>query len=173
MFVEKLPASIRDALTVRLYSIDYGWDQVARWRDRFPMLRLDEGHSNINDLIQQSRLYIATYNATTFLESFTMDIPTVIYWNPNHWELRDSAIPYFEELKSVGIFHETPESAARHIAVIWDDVDTWWTSEPVRAVLFRFKERYCHLPDDLLGRVEASLLEVMAKSKNLESPTLT
>ncbi len=163
-FVENLPSPIRDALTVRLYPSDYGWDQLLRWRDRFPDLCLDEGHSNINDLIGQSRLYISTYNATTFLESFTMNVPTVIYWNPNHWELRDSALPYFEELKRAGVFHETPESAARHVAAIWDDVDAWWTSPAVREVVERFKERYCRLPDDLLDRVEHTLREVMAAS---------
>ena len=161
-FVETLTAPIREALTVRLYSQDYGWDQVSRWRDRFPHLRLNEDRCNISDLVRQSRLYISTYNATTYLESFTMNVPTVIYWNPNHWELRDSAIPYFEDLKRVGIFHETPESAARHVAAIWDDVDAWWTSPAVREVLEHFKQRYCHLPDDLVGRVEHALREVMA-----------
>lgn len=162
VFVEKLPASIRDALTVRMYAHDYGWEQASRWHGRFPGLRVDEGRSNINDLIRRSRLYIATYNATTFLESFTMNVPTVIFWNPNHWELRDSAIPYFEELKRVGIFHETPESATLHVAAIWDDVDAWWTSPAVREVLARFKARYCHLPDDLLDGVEHVLRGVMA-----------
>ncbi len=165
-FVQSLPARIRSALTVRLYSQDHGWGQVARWRDRFPNMRLDEGQSNITDLIRQSRLYISTYNATTFLESFTMNVPTIIYWNLNHWELRDSAIPYFDDLKRVGIFHETPESAARHVSAIWDDVDAWWTSPAVREVLERFKARYCHLPDDLLDRVEATLREVMADGKS-------
>ena len=160
-FVENLPAHIRESLTVRLYSHDYGWDQSARWHDLFPDLRLDEGQSNITDLISQSRLYISTYNATTFLESFTMNVPTVIYWNPNHWELRDSAIPYFKELQRVGIFHETPESAARHVSAIWDDVDAWWTSPMVREVLERFKKRYCHLPDNLLDHVEHALREVL------------
>ena len=160
-FVENLVEPIRSALTVRLYAHDYGWDQAARWRDRLPNVCLDEGQSNIEGLIRQSRLYIATYNATTFLESFTMDVPTVIFWNPNHWELRDSAMPYFEDLKSVGIFHDTPESAARHVNVIWSDVDAWWTSPAVREVLNRFKQRYCFLPDDLLDRVEDSLREVM------------
>ena len=161
-FVKCLPQLIRETLIIRLYSHDYGWDQAARWRDRFPDLRLDEGRSKINDLIRQSRLYIATYNGATYLESFTMNVPTVMYWNPNHWELRDSAIPYFEDLKRVGIFHDTPMSAARHVAVIWDDVDLWWTSQAVQEVLERFKKRYCHLPDNLLDRVEDALREVMA-----------
>jgi len=163
-FVQNLPQSIRDALTVRLYPQDYGWDQVARWRDRFPDVLLDEGQSNIKALIRQSRLYISTYNATTYLESLTMNVPTVIYWNPKHWELRDSAVPYFEDLKGVDIFHETPESAARHVAAVWDDVDAWWTGPAVRAVLERFKARYCHLPDNLLDRIEHALREVMAVS---------
>jgi putative transferase (TIGR04331 family) len=159
-FVEKLPAHIREALTVRLRPQDFGWDQAARWRDSFPNVQLDDGLSNINDLIRQSRLYIATYNATTYLESFSMNIPTVIYWNPCHWELRDSAIPYFEDLKRVGIFHDTPGSAARHVATIWDDVDAWWKSPELQKVLKNFKERYCHT-DKMLDRLEATLRSVM------------
>ena len=68
-----------------------------------------------------------------------MNVPTVIYWNPNHWELRETAIPYFEELKRVKVFHETPESAARHVAAIWHDVDAWWVSPEVGEVVDRFK----------------------------------
>ena len=160
-FIKSLPAHIREVLIVRLFSQDYGWNQVSRWRDHFPNLPLDEGQSDINNLIRKSRLYISTYNATTYLESFTMNIPTVIYWNPSHWELRDSAIPYFEELKRVGIFHETPESAAHHVAAIWNDIDAWWSSPATREVLEHFKRRYCRLPDDLLDQVEAALHETM------------
>jgi putative transferase (TIGR04331 family) len=163
-FVSALPQTIRQNLTVRLYPHDYGWDQHSRWGDHFPDLALDDGHSRLNDLIRQSRVYIATCNTTTFLESFTMDVPTVIFWNPNQWELRESAIPYFEDLKRVGIFHETPESAARQVATIWDNVDSWWNSPLVRQVLKTFKERYSHLPNDLLDRIEHTLRDAMASS---------
>jgi len=161
-FVDHLPESVRRALIVRLYSYDFGWDQVARWTDRFPSLRLDHGGSKMIDLIRDSRIYIATYNGATFLESFTMDVPTVVFWDPRRWELRDSAVPFFDDLQRVGIFHDTPGSAARHVAAIWDDVDAWWTSAAVRDVLARFKARYCDLPEDLVGRVEAALRSVMA-----------
>ncbi len=172
IFVESLPAHIREELVVRLYAHDYGWDQAARWLDSFPETRLDEGRSNINDLIRQSRLYISTYNATTFLESFSMNVPTVIYWNPDHWELRDSAIPYFEDLKRVGIFHETPESAAQHVAAIWDDVEAWWISSEVEEVLGRFKERYCCMDNNMLDRLEVTLRTVIAEGKKLSPPIL-
>lgn len=147
-FVEQLPSTIRDALIVRLYPLDLGWNQAARWRERFPGIRLDEGAAEMGALIRRSRLYIATYNATTFLETFTMDVPTVMFWNPGHWELRDAAIPYFDALKGVGVFHETPESAARHVSEIWDDVDGWWRNPEVQGVLERFRQQYCNVPKD-------------------------
>jgi putative transferase (TIGR04331 family) len=160
-FVESLPRSIQAALIVRLYPEDYDWDQFSRWRDCFPDLHFDRGETNIDELIRQSRLYISTYNATTFLESITMNVPTVIFWNPGHWELRDSAEPYFADLMRAGIFHATPESAALHVAAIWDDVEAWWESAAVQEVLDRFKQRYCRLPENLLDIVEDALREVM------------
>lgn len=169
IFVAQLPAEIKEALIVRLYCHDYGRDQAAQWHDHFPALRLDAGHSNIIRLIAQCRLYISTYNSTTFLESFTMNIPTIIFWNPNHWELRDSAIPYFEELKRVGIFHESPASAARHVTDIWDHVDEWWSSASVQRTLKQFKARYCDLPNNLLERIEHALREVMPISEKTDS----
>jgi putative transferase (TIGR04331 family) len=164
-FVESLPQSIRNALIVRIYhGYDYGWDQLRRWRDRFPGLRIDEGRIRIERLIRESRLYISTYNATTYLESFAMNVPTVIYWNPRHWELRDSAVPHFDDLRRVGIFHDSPESAARHVASIWENVDAWWSRPDVRAAKEAFSLRYCDLPKDLLARVGVALSEAGKES---------
>jgi putative transferase (TIGR04331 family) len=87
-----------------------------------------------------------------------------MYWNPSHWELRTCAEPHFANLKRVGIFHENPESAAQHVAAIWENVDAWWQSVAVQEVLEQFKQRYCHLPDDLLDCVGQALGEVMIAS---------
>ena len=114
---------------------------------------------NIDELIARSRVYVSTYNAATYLESFTMNIPTVIFWNPKHWELRDTAVSYFEDLKRVGIFHDTPEAAACHVKDVWDDINSWWDDRLVRKALKRFKARYCNQQTDLLTNVEAELRE--------------
>lgn len=162
-FVEKLEDSIRDSLTIRLYKNDFGWNQLKRWRDRFPKLTYDKGHEDIVRHIRHSKIFVSTYNATTYLESFTMDIPTVIYWDPHFSELRDSAIPYFEELKRVGIFHETPQSAANHINSIWNDVDSWWYSAEVRRVVMNFKESFCYLSDQLVDDIDREFKTLISK----------
>jgi putative transferase (TIGR04331 family) len=167
VFVETLITPIRDVLTVRLKSDYYnGWKPIDRWRDRYPDIVLDEGHSDINSLIKKSRIYVSTYNATTFLQSFTMNVPTVMYWNPNHWELRDSAIPFFDKLKDVGILHDTPESAAEHVNAIWEDVNFWWEGDIVQEALKSFIKRYSHIPKDgIVNQVSYALKEATLISK--------
>ena len=163
-FVEALPLALRDQLLVRLYSADYDFSQKNRWEERFPAIQLDEGLQSMTQLMSKARLYISTYNATTYLESMSLNFPTIMFWNPNHWELRDSAVPYFEELKSVGIFHETPESAAKHMAAVWDDVAAWWESVAVQLVRQKFCERYAHIPEQPLDIMEKLFCEIATSS---------
>lgn len=153
-FIEALPDKIRRCLLVRLYVNDYGWCQAARWKDCFPDVNLDDGVAPIMPLIKKSRICISTYNATSFLESLAMNIPTIMFWNPNHWELRDSAVPYFETLKRVGIFHETPESAAAKMSEVWEDIAVWWNSEPVQSVRKDFCHRYSRISERPLEDME-------------------
>jgi putative transferase (TIGR04331 family) len=159
-FVETLPIEMRRRLLVRLYVPDLGWGQAARWQDRFPDIRQDDGRAPIAPLISRCRLYISTYNATTFLESLAANVPTIIFWNPNHWEMRESAIPFFEKLKSVGIFHETPESAAHKMTLVWDDVAGWWNSEYVQSARQQFCYRYSRIPERPLKDLSRALFQL-------------
>lgn len=141
-FTAALSTNLRSNLLIRLYSQDYGWCQKKRWLDRFPNIRLDDGTASISSLIENSRLYISTYNATTFLDSLSMNVPTIMFWNPKHWELREEARPYFNRLKEVGIFHETPESAAAKVVEIWDSVSCWWNQPEIQEAREYFCKRF-------------------------------
>ena len=99
----------------------------------------------IEKLISQSRFYISTYNATTYLESLFLNVPTIIFWNPEHWELNKEAKPYFKLLIDAGIFHKTPYSAAQKMIEVWNNVDGWWMSENVQNARQIFCEKYSFL----------------------------
>ena len=137
-FIKNLDKSVTKETTVRLYRHDYKWDQIGRWKEMFPNLNYDKGVSNIEKLYHETKIYVATYNATTFLETFRLNIPTVIFWDPNYWENRDSVKMLFSELKRVKVFHDTPESAAKHINEIWNNVEGWWGSSEVKEVINKF-----------------------------------
>jgi putative transferase (TIGR04331 family) len=166
-FVQALPEGLRDQLLIRLFPQDWGYCQKQRWQERFPDIQLDEGVQPMTSLMKNTRLYISTYNATTYLESMSLNFPTLMFWNPKQWELRDSALPFFEKLKSVGIFHDTPESAARQMDKVWNDVDGWWQSEKVQSVRREFCERYAHISDNTLVLMRDVFLDVVCKNNNV------
>lgn len=168
-FIDALPEEIRKSLVVRLYMHDYGWDQNHRLRKRYPNVIRDAATGPIEPLIRQSRFVIASYNCTTFLETLGRNIPTIIFWNPNHWELRDDAIPYFNLLKEVGIFHETPESAAAKVVEIWDDVPSWWNIPVIQEAREYFCHRFARVVDNPIKVLKDTLNAVIQeKSKALD-----
>lgn len=98
-----------------------------------------------------------TYNSTGFLETLGRNIPTIMFWNPKHWELRPSAQPYFDLLKEAGILHETPEAAAARAAEVWDDVAGWWNQPEVQDARRCFCDRFARTPEDLIRVLKETL----------------
>lgn len=141
-FMKTLPLALRKQVSVRLYSHDYGWDQKLRWENEFSDLKFDLGNSPIKASLENSRLCIATYNATSYLETLAWNMPTIVFWNEEHWELNSDSKPYFDLLLDVGIFHVSPQSAAQKIIEIWDDIDSWWLSVSVQNARKKFCEQY-------------------------------
>ncbi len=163
-FAEALPGDLRERLLVRLYSHDYGWDQEERWRDRLPEVELEPGAAPMRSLMERCHLYVATYNATTFLETFAMDVPTVMFWNPGHWEVRDSASEAFEGLREAGVLHDTPESAARHVGEVWSDVPEWWLGDRVRSARREFDAALNWHGGDVVGAVARELVAAVGEA---------
>ena len=131
-FINALPLSIREKTTVRLYQSDYGWNQESRWRSKFPNICLDYGKNSLWNMMHKYKIFISTYNATTYVESLSLNFPTVIFWNPSFWESKPEAKLCFDMLSAEGIFHTNPQSAAKHLATIWNDVHRWWYSQSVQ-----------------------------------------
>lgn len=158
-FINTLPRDLKKKVLVRLHPNDYGWDLGMLWRDQFPEVKIDNGNKHINKIIKKCRIYISTYNATTFLESLTLNVPTIIFWNEEHWELNDDVKPYFDLLNSVGIFHYKPESAAQMMAEVWNDVESWWKSHEVQNARTKFCKMFSNTPNNPLKELVCLLRE--------------
>ena len=159
-FYEALPDDLQSQINLRLYRADYGWDQELLWKEKFPNIQIDNGSSDIRRLISKSRLYISTYNATTYLESLNWNVPTIIFWDENFWEINDDSKAYFDLLKSVGIFHESPESAANKMIEVWNDIDSWWLNENLQRVREKFCKRFSKTVNSPIKDLKESLLKI-------------
>lgn len=162
-FMALLPSSIQDSFLVRLRHDDYLWNLRERWSDRFPNQVIDDGKQKIHNLYARSKIIVCTYAATTFNETMAANAPTVIFWDPKYQQLHESSTPYFDELSRVGVFHETPESAAAHISMIWDNVDAWWESVDVQNIRKLYCHRYANGSAKVLENVGDALCKVLAE----------
>ncbi|MDG2426887.1 MAG: LIC12162 family protein [Acidimicrobiales bacterium] len=161
-FMESLDQTVRNALLVRLSRYDGDWCFGERLEDRFPDLELDNGKRPISDLLSEARLYIATNNGTTFLESIFLDIPTVMFWNTEMWGITELARPAFDQLSAAGVFFDNPIEAAKHVSAVWGDVGSWWASSDVREAVEAFSFEFCRQIPDVVDEVRRVLTEVGA-----------
>ena len=162
-FIGLLNSSVRKLFTVRLTDSpedDYNTRQM--WPVYFPDVNIDNGKESIYPLFSKSRLIICTYAGTTYNQTIAANAPTVIFWNPKDNQLHETTDLIFEELKRVGIFHDTPESAAAHVNAIWGSVEAWWTSSEVQEVVQNFSKLYCNLSDDFLDRIETEMRDLIS-----------
>ena len=163
-FMEALPIFIREQFTIRLSCSDHSWNMESRWRNDFPEVTIDKGKKPIYKIFKQSKIIVCTYAATTYNQTLAANAPTVIFWDENYNQMHDLAKPYFDMLKKAGIFHATPESAAKHISKVWDDVEIWWNSKEVQDARIFYCKKYAYIPDNLLDNIEDSLRMVIAKT---------
>ena len=104
-----------------------------------PALTVYQGGKTMYQQLNESRLCVGTYNSTTDLETLSRNYPTVTFFNPKYFELRESAKPYFKKLCQVGIYHESPISAALKVNEVYRDPTSWWNSSDIQEV----REQFC------------------------------
>ena len=92
--------------------------------------------------LKKSRIAVHFQNATTFLETMSMNFPSVLYFDPIRSPIRSSAQPFYDDLHKVKIFHNSPESAARWINEIYKNPLQWWASPETQEVRSQFCARY-------------------------------
>jgi putative transferase (TIGR04331 family) len=138
VFLNNLKKNIKDNVITKL-SYDYENSLESRFNEKCTNLHFSRQGENYNKLIKNAKIVVLTYNCTTPVECIAMNIPTIIFWDQKHWELVQSAIPFFESLRQCGVFHDSPDSAAIMVQKIWDDVDGWWQSEEVQLACNEFR----------------------------------
>lgn len=156
-FGRNLSDGARKVLLVRPSSQDFGWDQRSRWADELPDVKLDEKGEPFQKALTQARLVVASYNATTFLETLSLNIPTVIFWDPVYWELKPEAEAYFEKLEKAGIFHRSPEAAAAKVSEIYQHVKEWWQQKEIQEIRIQFCSEYSNFIEKPVRSLKAIL----------------
>jgi len=138
-FIGLLSSEIQKKIIIRPYPVQYGWNPVQRIKKEFPWIKNNLSKKRLYSDIADSRIIVSTYNSTGYLESLYWNIPTLIYWDPDLWELSEASLPFFNELLAVKILHKSPIDASEHLESIWDNIEKWWALPAVQ----RARKNFC------------------------------
>lgn len=96
------------------------------------VMRVDDTSPSSKLLMLQSHLVIIDYISTAYLESFLMNIPTVVFFNRAAYYLGKDHQHFFDTLVAAGIFQTDPKAAANFIESIKEDPLKWWLQDHVQ-----------------------------------------
>ena len=159
-FAKKLSHDARRLLLLRYNPTDFGWGEADLLRELNLGIQDYYGKQTMEGQLNQSRLFVGTYNGTTYLETLVADFPTILFWNPDHWELNSSAQTFFDELRAAEILHNTPESAAQKVNAIYTDPAAWWKTPKVQNAKNLFCEQYAKSSPKWIKEWKAKLVEI-------------
>lgn len=144
LLINSLNQKSKSLIRIRLNGDEFGWDIVARLKDAGVGDMIDGSVSKFDTAVSKSRLCIVSYNATIILETLHANFPTIAYWDPSLFDARPDALPFLNELRKVGILHDSVESASKFINEIHEDIQSWWQSTELQKVRLKFCAMYAN-----------------------------
>jgi hypothetical protein len=94
------------------------------------------------DWMRRARLVAIPYPDTPLIEAMLIGVPTIAFWNPELWEMRDDAAPFFEELERAGVLYTDPAAAATKASEVYESAGEWWAGAQIQAARGRFLDRF-------------------------------
>lgn len=170
IFINSLNISPRKNLTIKLHNDDNMpklFDEKLKWLEFDSKLKIHKPFSNFNTLISKCRLVVHSYDSTTFLETLSLNIPTIAFWDNSHNNvkkgngldhLNDNAKIYYQMLIDVGIIHLNATSAANKVNEIWNNVEGWWSQKRVQIFRSQFCEIYAKNEKNPINKLKEILL---------------
>ena len=171
-FCKSLKDTWKDMLKIRTDADIFGWEIHERFKYAGLGESLDQSNEKLFDRLKNCRICVSSYNATVFLETLAANIPTVVFFDPNKYEIREEAITAMNSLRAVNILHDTPESAAQFLNSLDTDISAWWNSKVVQDIRQQFCLTYANTSENwidvwknfLKDRIKSSLTVKNSKS---------
>lgn len=102
-------------------------------------------------IMLQSNLVVVDYISTSYLESITMNIPTIFFWNPDASYLSSDYSDFFDSLISADICQTDPIKAAHFVESVKEDPEKWWMQETVQKAKDDFLQKNIGKPEVMIN----------------------
>ncbi len=150
-FIENINHSLVQNYTVRKHPNARDWGLLDTINPQGLNISFDSNKHFLKSLYSH-KLIVVTANETVFFQTLASGIPMVAFFDPRLNEMNDYAAIDYNHLRSSGILHDTPESAAKFINNIWGDINAWWKNGQVQSARKQFCNKYAKTSPDASGK---------------------
>jgi len=140
-FISALSSQNCTKVRVRLFIQDYGCDCAQKWKDCHPEVTIENWDIPFLKSLENCRLHVSDHRSSTFVDGFVANKPTILFWNPEIFQVKHKFQIYFDKLRHVGILYDNPEAAAAAVDSVYDDVETWWNDRHRQEI----RKEFCDL----------------------------
>jgi putative transferase (TIGR04331 family) len=151
----------RKHLLIRPDTTDYGWGNIKVMQDTVPGVEIDNRKKTAAYRFAESKLVIHNSLGTGWLETLSLDIPTLCFYEPRAYAFRASAQEYIDALEAVGIVHRSGRTAAQFINLLDDNIDQWWNKSEVQKARQDFVDRYANYSNEWIEHWENEFKSVL------------
>src|SRR3990167_4761464 len=171
-FISALKSKITSQICMRLNPSSTNFDEV---KEHLPELKiyLPEDRDGFFTHLAQAKMVVIDHASTPFLYTLLLNVQTILFWDTEQWAFRNEAKPYLEALESVGIYHDSPEAAAKMLNNIADNPFSWWNSETVQTVRQKFCNNFIKISKNYINEWVELLLSLNKIKKIDENIAIT
>lgn len=161
--IYNLKSGLNENLIIKLYNYD---DFFLRKKILKEILNLNNSikiTDNINKdkIYKHSKLIVHANDGTGFLETLSLNIPSIFSIPNLNWVTRESKKDY-EELVDANILFFDPIKAAIHINNHYDNIENWWENSKVKKIKNNFVNKYSRpLEKDYLSHFQSIIKDTV------------
>lgn len=158
-FYNSLNNNIKQELVMRLHPACNYFDSI---KEFFPDLKyyFPKCRGSFLEDITSKKIIVIDNVCTPMLYALAFNIPTILFWDKEVWFLREEAMLHILALKEVGIYHDTPESAAIMLNDVAKNPGHWWYSKNVQSIRRQFCNSFARTSGSYLQEWRNILLNI-------------
>ncbi len=145
--IDSLCRNAYKKLIIRPY-FNMGWDTRQRFIDIHGVNKVTRIDETYTQTLENSKLIICTYPVTTFAEAMSSNIPTILCYPFELFDLSYETKNIVAILIDANILFGCPITAADHINAIWPNISDWWNSQTVVDARVAFATEACNVKED-------------------------
>lgn len=131
-FCSSISKSIEKKILFRDYQNYYGWNTSEKIKNKFENIRFDNKTENFEVMLSKCKVMISFHISTTYLESMSRGIPTLIYIDRDIYKFNNFTLNLIESLYQNNIVFYDIKLLVKHLESIYNNIDNWWLSEKVQ-----------------------------------------